>query len=161
LEVGHRGVPRIRLQPADRQADAPALVVDVDDFGLDLLTDVIAGFGVVDLVPGQLALVNEPVDATEVDEDAEGRDRADVALDPLADLEAAEELVALLAALLVQRNLLREDQAVGLAVNLEDLQAELAADERLQLLRDLLRSVTRLVVLGPAREIDDLADRHE
>ena len=43
LEVGHRRVPRIRLEPADRQADPAALVVDVDDLGLDLLADVVAG----------------------------------------------------------------------------------------------------------------------
>src|SRR6185312_5423832 len=120
LEVGHRRVPRVRLEPADRERDPAALVVDVDDLGLDLFTDAVAALGVVDLVPRQLALVDQAVDAAEVDEDAEGRDRADVALDPLADLEAAEELVALLAPLLVQRHLLREDQAVGLAVDLED-----------------------------------------
>src|SRR4029079_13628243 len=93
--------------------------------------------------------------------DAERRDRADGAADLLADLQAAEQLVPLLAALLVERNLLREDQAVGLPVDLEDLQAKLPADERLELLGDLLGRVTRLVVLGPAREVDNLADRHE
>jgi hypothetical protein len=36
LEVGHRRVPRVGLQAADRQADPAALVVDVDDLGLDL-----------------------------------------------------------------------------------------------------------------------------
>ena len=51
LEVGHRGVPRVRLQAADRQADPAALVVDVDDLGLDLFADRVAGLGVVDLVP--------------------------------------------------------------------------------------------------------------
>ena len=147
LEVGHRGVPRIRLQLADRQADPAALVVDVDDLGLDLVADLVAGLGVVDLVPRELALVDEAVDPAEVDEDAERRDRADGAVDLLADLEAAEELVPLLAALLVQGDLLRQDQAVGLAVDLEDLEAELAADVRLQLLGDLLRGVARLVVL--------------
>ena len=76
-------------------------------------------------------------------------------------LQAAEELVALLAALLVQGHLLREDQAVGLAVDLEDLEAQLPADVRLQLLGDLLRRVTRLLVLRTAREVDDLADGHE
>ena len=81
--------------------------------------------------------------------------------DLLADLQAAEQLVALLAPLLVERHLLREDQAVGLAVDLEDLEPQLPADERLQLLGDLLGRVARLVVLGPAREVDDLADRHE
>ena len=39
LEVGHRGMPRVGLQAADREADAAALVVDVDDLGLDLFTD--------------------------------------------------------------------------------------------------------------------------
>ena len=103
--------------------------------------------------------MDEAVDAAEVDEDAEGRDRAHGALDLLADLEAAEELVALLAALLVQRDLLGQDEAVGLAVDLEDLEAQLAADVRLELLGDLLGRVARLLVLRPAREVDDLADR--
>ena len=161
LEVRDRGVPRVGLQAADRQADPAALVVDVDDLGLDLLADVVAGLGVVDLVPRQLALVDEAVDAAEVDEDAERRDRADGAGDLLADLQAAEQLVALLAALLVEGDLLRQDQAVRLAVDLEDLEPELAADERHQLLGDLLGRVARLVVLRAAREVDDLADRDE
>ena len=161
LEVGHRGVPRVGLQAADRQADPAALVVDVDDLGLDLLADVVAGLGVVDLVPRELALVDEAVDAAEVDEHAERGDRADRAGDLLADLQAAEQLVALLAALLVEGDLLGQDQAVGLAVDLEDLEPELAADERHQLLGDLLGGVARLVVLRTAREVDDLADRDE
>ena len=161
LEVGDRGVPRVGLEAADRQADPAALVVDVDDLGLDLLADLVAGLGVVDLVPRELALVDEAVDAAEVDEHAERGDRADRAGDLLADLQAAEQLVALLAALLVEGDLLGQDQAVGLAVDLEDLEPELAADERLQLLGDLLGRVARLVVLRPAREVDDLADRDE
>ena len=161
LEVRDGRMPRIGLQPTDRQADPAALVVDVDDLGLDLLADLVAGFGVVDLVPAQFALVDEAVDATEVDEHAERRDRADGALDRLADLQAAEQLVPLLAALLVEGDLLREDEPVGLAIDLEDLEPQLAADERLELLGDLLGRVARLVVLRPAREVDDLADRHE
>ena len=161
LEVRDRGVPRVGLEAADRQADPAALVVDVDDLGLDLVADLVAGLGVVDLVPRELALVDEAVDAAEVDEDAERRDRADAAGDLLADLQAAEQLVALLAALLVEGDLLRQDQAVGLAVDLEDLEPELAADERLELLGDLLGGVARLLVLRAAREVDDLADRHE
>src|SRR4029078_12462816 len=91
--------------------------------------------------------------------DAERSDRADRAGDLLADLQAAEQLVALLAALLVERDLLRQDQAVRLAVDLKDLEPELAADERHQLLGDLLGRVARLVVLRSAREVDGLADR--
>src|SRR4051812_9220093 len=161
LEVRDRGVPRVGLQAADRQADPTTLVVDVDDLGLDLLADVVAGLGVVDLVPRELALVDEAVDAAEVDEDTERSDRADRARDLLADLQAAEQLVALLAALLVERDLLRQDQAVRLAVDLEDLEPKLAADERHQLLGDLLGRIARLVVLRSAREVDDLADRDE
>src|SRR4029079_14385169 len=132
-----------------------------DDLGLDLVADLVAGLGVVDLVPRELALVDETIDATEIDEHAERRDRADGAADLLTDLQTAEQLVPLLAALLVEGDLLGQAQAVGLAVYLEDLEAKLSADERLELLRDLLRRVTRLIVLGPAWEVDDLADRHE
>src|SRR4029079_12128469 len=154
-------MPRVGLQPSDRQADPAALVVDVDDLGLDLLADVIAGLGVVALIPRELALVEKTVDAARVDEDAERGDRADRAGDLLADLQAAEQLVALLAPLLVEGDLLGQDQAVGLAVDLQDLEPELAADERHQLLGDLLGRVARLVVLRPAREVHDLADRDE
>ena len=160
-EVGHRRVPGVRLEAADREADPAALVVDVDDLGLDLVADLVAGLGVVDLVPAELALVDEAVDPAEVDEDAERRDRAHRAGDLLAHLEAAEELVALLATLLVQGHLLREDQAVRLPVDLEDLEPKLPPDVRLQLLGDLLGCVARLLVLGPTREVDDLADRDE
>ena len=161
LEVGHGRVPRIRLEAADRQADPASLVVDVDDLGLDLVADLVAGLGVVDLVPAELALVDEAVDPAEVDEHAERGDRADGPGHLLADLEAAEQLVALLAPLLVEGDLLGQDEPVRLAVDLEDLQPELAADERLELLGDLLGRVARLVVLRSAREVDDLADRHE
>ena len=161
VEVSDRGVPRIGLQAPDRQADPTTLVVDVDDLGLDLLTDSIAGLGVVDLVPGQLTLVDEAVDAAEVDEDTERGDATHGAGHLLVDLQAAEQLVALFATLLVEGHLLRQDQAVGLAVDLKDLEPKLAADERLQLLCDLLRSVARLIVLRSPWKVDDLADRHE
>ena len=77
LEVRDRRLPRIGLQAADREADPATLVVDVDDLGLDLVADLVAGLGVVDLVPRELALVDEAVDAAEVDEDAERRDASE------------------------------------------------------------------------------------
>ena len=103
LVLGDRLLPWIGLEAADREADPAALVVDVDDLGLDLVADGIRGLGVVDLVPRQLALVHQAVDPAEVDEDAERRDAAHGALHLLRDLEGAEELVALLASLLVER----------------------------------------------------------
>src|SRR5664280_2709165 len=68
LEVGDRGMPRVRLELADRQADASALVVDVDDFSFDLITDLVTGLGIIDLVPRQLALVHETIDPAQIDE---------------------------------------------------------------------------------------------
>ena len=53
LEVRDRRLPRVGLEPADREADPAALVVDVDDLGLDLVADLVAGLGVVDLVPAR------------------------------------------------------------------------------------------------------------
>ena len=161
VEVRDRGVPRIRLQATDREADPTSFVVDVDDLGLDLLTDLIAGVGIVDLVPRELALVDQPVDTPEVDEYAERCDRANRPGDLLTDLQTAEQFVPLLAPLLVQGDLLGEDETVRLAVDLEDLQPELAADERHELLGDLLGGIPRLVVLRAAREVHDLTDRNE
>src|SRR5688572_13283409 len=95
LVLGDRLLPRIRLEPSDREADPATLVVDVDDLGLDLVADLVGGLGVVDLVPRELALVDEAVDAAQVDEDAERGNRANGPGDLLANLEAAEQLVAL------------------------------------------------------------------
>ncbi len=103
--------------------------------------------------------MHQAIDPAQVDEHAERGDAAHLALDLLSDLQAAEELVALLAALLVEGHLLGQDEAVGLAVDLEDLQAEGAADKGLQLLGDLLGGVARLLVTRSAGEVDDLADR--
>ena len=157
----HRLLPWIGLQPPNREADATSLVVDVDDLGLDLIADRVGGLRVVDLVPGELALVDEAIDPAKVDEDAERGDAANGALHLLPDLETAEQLVALLAALLIESDLLREDQPIGLAVDLEDLEAKGAPDKRLQLLGNLLGGVAWLLVARAAREVHDLADRHK
>ena len=51
LVLGDRLLPWIRLEPADREADSTALVVDVYDLGLHLVADGVGGLRVVDLVP--------------------------------------------------------------------------------------------------------------
>ena len=83
LVLGDGLLPRVRLQPADGEADPATLVVDVDDLGLDLVADGVGGLRVIDLVPRELALVDQAVDPAQVDEDAERRDAAHRALDPL------------------------------------------------------------------------------
>jgi hypothetical protein len=42
LDVGDCGVPWVWLQLADREANAPALRVDVDDFGINRVANVVA-----------------------------------------------------------------------------------------------------------------------
>ena len=161
LDVGDCGVPWVWLQLADREANAPALRVDVDDFGVNRVANVVAGLWVGNLRPADLTLVNQAVNAAKVNEESEWRDRAHHTGNALANRKGAEEFVALTAALLIVRNLLGEDQAVPLAVHLQDLHAQLAANVRLQLLGNLLDGVTRCVASWAAREVNDLADRHE
>ena len=161
LDIRNGGMPWVWLQLADGEADAAALRIDVDHFGVDHVAHLVIGLRVRNLRPADLALMDEAVDSAKVDEEAERRNRAHAATHLLADREGAEELVTLLASLLIVRNLLREDQAIPLAVHLKDLHAQLAANVRLQLLGDLLDRVARCISRRTAWEVNDLADRHE
>ena len=105
--------------------------------------------------------MNEAVNAAEVNEEPERCNGANAAAHLLTNRKCAEELVTLLASLLVMRNLLGEDQAVPLSVHLKDLHAQLAAHIRLQLLCDLLDRIARCVTSRSTWEVHDLADRHK
>ena len=70
------------------------LEVDVEHLHVDLVADGDDRAGVVDVLPRQLADVDEAVHAAEVDERAEADDRRHRALADLAELEVGEELVA-------------------------------------------------------------------
>ena len=82
---------------------------------------------VVDVRPRQLGDVDQAVDAVEVDERAEVDDVRDLALDDEARLQAVEDLLALLLALLLEHGAAREDDVVARAVELDDLALDLRA----------------------------------
>ena len=90
--------------------------------------------GMVDVAPGELGDVDQAVDALEVDEGAEVDDVGDLALDDLAGLEAAEDLLADLLALLLEHRAAREDDVVAGAVELDHLALELLAHELVEVL---------------------------
>src|SRR2546423_14946543 len=88
----------------------------------------------VHVTPGKLGDVDQPVDALEVHEGAEVDDVGDLALDDLAGLEPAEDLLADLLALLLEHGAAREDNVVAGAVELDHLALELLAHELVEVL---------------------------
>ena len=78
--------------------------------------------------------MDQPVHAVEVDEGAEVDDVRDLALDHVAGLEAVEDLLALLLALLLEHRAAREDDVVARAVELDHLAAKLLAEELVEIL---------------------------
>ena len=86
----------------------------------------------VDVAPGELGDVDQPVDAVEVDERAEVDDVGNLALDDLTGLEIAEDLLADLLALLLEDGAAREDDVVARAVELDHLALERLALELIE-----------------------------
>ena len=86
----------------------------------------------VDVLPRQLADVDEAVHAAEVDEGAEADDGRHRAVTDLADLEVVEELVARLLLRLLEVGAAAEHDVVAVLVELDDLGADPLADVRLQ-----------------------------
>ena len=82
----HRA-PGILAELLDAQREALAQLVDLEDLGLDIVTLLVALGWVTDpLAPGQVADVDQPVDAVlDAHEDAEVGDVADLALEHRAD----------------------------------------------------------------------------
>src|SRR5690242_12665904 len=88
----------------------------------------------VDVRPRELGDVDEAVHSVEVDERAEVDDVRDLALDDVARLQAVEDLLALLLALLLEHGAPREDDVVARSVQFDHLRAELLAEELVEVL---------------------------
>src|SRR4051812_34126690 len=79
--------------------------------------------------PRQLGDVDQAVDAVEVHEGAEVDDVRDLALDDEARLQAVEDALAVLAALLLEHGAARQHNVVARAVELDDLALERLPEE--------------------------------
>src|SRR5215218_6079667 len=121
-------LPRILLRLLETQGDALAVAVDVEHLDGDGVADREDLARVVDVRPGQLGDVDQAVDAVEVHERAEVDDVRDLALDDEARLQAVEDLLALLLALLLEHGAPRQDDVVARAVELDDLALDLRAE---------------------------------
>ena len=117
-------LPRILLGLLQAEGDALAVAVDVEHFDPHRVADRDDFGGMVDVAPGKLGDVDQAVDPLEVDEGAEVDDVGDLALDHLARLEPAEDLLADLFALLLEHRAAREDDVVAAAVQLDDFALE-------------------------------------
>ena len=95
-------LPRVLLGLLEAQGDALAVAVDVEHLDLHGVADREDLARVVDVRPRELGDVDQAVDAVEVDERAEVDDVRDLALDDQARLQAVEDLLALLLALLLE-----------------------------------------------------------
>src|SRR5215208_3845186 len=120
-------LPRVLLGLLEAQGDALAVAVDVEHLDLHRVADREDLRRVVDVRPGQLGDVDQAVDAVEVDERAEVDDVRDLALDHEAGLQAVQDLLALLLALLLEHRAAAEHHVVARAVELDDLRLDLRA----------------------------------
>src|SRR5260370_9058628 len=84
-----------------------------------------------DAIQGQLGDVDQPVGSADVHESSVAGDAGDRALDGGPGLKPAEQLLALACAILVLGGFLADDEAVGLAVYLENLHRAPLAAQRL------------------------------
>ena len=113
-------LPRIFLGLFETKGDALTLAVDVEHLDLHRLTDGEQLGRVVDVRPGQLGDVDETVDAGEIDKRAEVDDVRDLTLHDVAGVQAVEDLLTLLLALLFEDRAAREHDVVALTVELDD-----------------------------------------
>ncbi len=120
-------LPRVFLRRLERQGDALAVHVDVEDLDGDFLTDLDDLGGVVDVLPGQLGDVHETVDAAQVHEGTEVDDRGDDAGADLTLLQGGEERLAHLGLGLLEPGAAGQDHVVAVLVQLDDLRLELLA----------------------------------
>ena len=118
----------------------------------------------VDVLPRQLADVDQAVHAAEVDEGAEADDRRHRAVADLADLEVVEELVARLLLGLLEVGAAAEHDVVAVLVELDDLGLDPLADVRLQVahpaqLDERGRQEAAQADVDDEAALDDLDDR--
>ena len=130
----HDPLPRVLLGLLEAERDALAVAVDVEHLDRHGVADREDLGRVVHVAPGELGDVDQAVDAVEVHERAEVDDVGDRALHDLAGLQAVEDLLADLLALLLEHRAAREHHVVARAVELDHLALDLLAQELVEVL---------------------------
>src|SRR5215203_5770165 len=153
---GHDALPRVLLGLLEAQGDALAVAVDVEDLDVDVVADVEDLARVVDVRPRELGDVDQAVDPVEVDERAEVDDVRDLALDHEPGLQALEDRLALLLALLLEDRAAAQDDVVARAVELDDLGLDVLAEVLVQV-RDAADVHQRGRQEAADAEVDDQA----
>ncbi len=125
----------ILLGLLEAEGDALFLLVDIEDDDFEFLADLEQFARVAEAAPGHVGDVEQAVHAIEVDERAEIGEVLDGAVDGAADLDAIEEFLALLGALLLDEFAAGEDDVFAVVVDLDDLEVVGVADELLEVLR--------------------------
>ncbi len=127
-------LPGVALRLLEPERDPLAVAVDVEHLHLHRLTDVEHLGRVVHVAPRQLRDVDQAVHPVEVDERAEVHDVGDLALDHVARAQPVEDRLPHLLALVLEDGAARKDDVVARAVQLDDLAAQLAAEELVEVL---------------------------
>src|SRR5205814_9434584 len=127
-------LPRVGLRLLEAERDALALAVDVEHLDVDLLADLEHLGRMVDVAPGELADVDEAVHPVEIDECAEVDDVRDRPLDDVARIEAVEDRLTHLLALVLENRAAGAHNVVARAVELDHLAAKLLSGVRVQAL---------------------------
>src|SRR5699024_7249433 len=116
--------PRVLLGRLQRQGDALAVQVDLENLDGVPVADLYGLGRVVDVLPGQLGNVDQAVNAAKVDEGAEVDDGGHDALADLALLQLVQELGADLGLGLLEPRAAGQDDVVAVLVQLDDLRLE-------------------------------------
>src|SRR5262249_22445698 len=137
----------------DGEGDLLLLLIHREHLHLDLLADTQYLAGVVDAAPGELADMDEAIGTAQVHKRAEVGEVGDDTLPHLANLQLVQQLFAPLGTPFLYGQALGEDEAVAVAIDLDDLELQPTPHHACQLL--LCLGVVGGVL---ALEVEDLAD---
>ena len=128
-------VPGILLRLLQAEGNALLLLVDVEHEDFELLTDLEQFARMAEAAPGHVGDVEQAVHAVEIDERAEIGEVLDRARDGVADLDAFEEFLALLAPLLLDQFAPAKHDVLPVVVDLDDFEIVGVADKLLEIPR--------------------------
>ena len=124
-----RGVPRLGLKLLEAERNLLGLGIDFEDADLKFLADGEHVFGLGDAAAGDVADVEQAVDAAEVDECAVGHEAAHGAGDGVAFLHGGVAACAAAAGLLFENHAAIDDDIFVGDVELGDAAGDLGADQ--------------------------------